>query len=255
VNTRWTSYRQAIKEGVTALFTEKYGDEVRVVSFGEDDGVSAELCGGTHVYNTAEIGPFLVIGESSVAAGVRRIEVVTGRVAEEVMQERMGALDRAAALLRVKPSEVPAGVEQLLAENQQLQKELAQARQKLARLETQSLLDQALRLDGFAVLAVRVPAADVDTMRQMTDWFRDKLGSSVVAVGAVLDDKPLIVAAVTDDLVARGMHAGNLVRDAAKLMGGGGGGRPTMAQAGGKESGRLDEALASVPAWVRANLK
>jgi alanyl-tRNA synthetase len=102
---------------------------------------------------------------------------------------------------------------------------------------------------------VRVPAADVDTMRQMTDWFRDRLGSSVVAVGAVLDDKPLIVAAVTDDLVARGMHAGNLVRDAAKLMGGGGGGRPTMAQAGGKESSRLDEALASVPAWVRANLK
>jgi alanyl-tRNA synthetase len=105
------------------------------------------------------------------------------------------------------------------------------------------------------VLAVQVPAGDVDTLRQMTDWFRDKLGSSVVAVGAVVDDKPLIVAAVTDDLVSRGMHAGNLVRDAAKIMGGGGGGRPTMAQAGGKDSSKLAEALASVPEWVQRNLK
>jgi alanyl-tRNA synthetase len=102
---------------------------------------------------------------------------------------------------------------------------------------------------------VRVPATDVDTMRQMTDWFRDKLGSSVVAVGAVIDDKPLIVAAVTDDLVSRGMHAGNIVRDAAKLMGGGGGGRPTLAQAGGRESAKLEEALQSISSWVKTNLK
>ncbi len=117
-----------------------------------------------------------------------------------------------------------------------MQKELAHLRQKLAQQETQALLDQAVQLDGFAVLAVQVNATDVDTMRQMTDWFRDKLGSSVVAVGAVVDEKPMIVAAVTDDLVSRGMHAGNLVRDAAKLMGGGGGGRPNMAQAGGKDA-------------------
>ena len=255
VNTRWTTYNQAISEGVTALFTEKYGNEVRVVSFGEEQGVSAELCGGTHVDATAEIGNFRVVGESSVAAGVRRIEVVTGRAAEQLVEERLAALDQIADLTHVKAADAVAAVQHLLEQNQALQKELAQLRQKMARQETQGLLDQAERLDGFAVLAVRVPATDVDTMRQMTDWFRDKLGSSVVAVGAVVDEKPMIVAAVTDDLVGRGLHAGNIVRDAAKLMGGGGGGRPTMAQAGGRDSAKLDEALQSVTGWVKANLK
>ncbi len=146
-------------------------------------------------------------------------------------------------------------VKQLLEQNQALQKELAQLRQSQARQSTESLLSQAVSVDGFSVLAVQVPAQDVDTMRQMTDWFRDKLGSSVVAVGAVIDDKPMIVAAVTDDLVSRNLHAGNLVRDAAKLMGGGGGGRPTMAQAGGKDTAKLPEALSSVPEWVKKNLR
>jgi alanyl-tRNA synthetase len=255
VNTRWTTYNQAISEGVTALFTEKYGDEVRVVSFGEEEGVSAELCGGTHVDSTAEIGPFRVINEGSVAAGVRRIEVVTGRVAEELIEERLAALDAIAAATHSKPADAVSAVRELIDQNSALQKELAQLRQKLARQETQSLLDRAERVDGFSVLAVRVSAADVDALRQMTDWFRDKLGSSVVAVGAVIDDKPLIVAAVTDDLVKRGMHAGNLVRDAAKLMGGGGGGRPTLAQAGGRDSAKLEDALQSISQWVKTNLK
>ena len=255
VNTRWTAYKQALKEGVTALFSEKYGDEVRVVSFGEEEGISAELCGGTHVDSTAEIGGFRILNEGSVAAGVRRIEIATGRGAEQLVEERLGALGEVAGLLRVKPQETTAAVKQLLEQNQALQKELAQLRQAQAKQSTETLLNQALKLDGFSVLAVQVPAGDVDTLRQMTDWFRDKLGSSVVAVGAVVDDKPLIVAAVTDDLLSRNLHAGNLVRDAAKLMGGGGGGRPTMAQAGGKDSSKLAEALASVPEWVQRNLK
>jgi alanyl-tRNA synthetase len=210
---------------------------VRVVSFGEEEGISAELCGGTHVDSTAEIGGFRVVGESSVAAGVRRIEVVTGRAAGQLVEERLAALDTTAGLLHARPTDVAAAVQQLLDQNQALQKELAQLRQKMARAESESLLAQAQRTDGFAVLAVQVNAADVDTMRQMTDWFRDRLGSSVVAVGAVLEDKPMIVAAVTEDLVT------------------GGGGRPTMAQAGGKEPGKLAEALNSVPVWVRSNLK
>ena len=255
VNTRWTTYTQAISEGVTALFTEKYGNDVRVVSFGEEEGVSAELCGGTHVDSTAEIGPFLVVNEGSVAAGVRRIEIVTGRVAEATIEERLAALAAIADLTHSKPAAAVAAVRELIEQNSALQKELAQLRQKLARQETQALLDHAERVDGFSVLAVRVPAADVDTLRQMTDWFRDKLGSSVVAVGAVIDDKPLIVAAVTDDLVSRGMHAGNIVRDAAKLMGGGGGGRPTLAQAGGRDAAQLDAALHSIASWVKTNLK
>jgi len=255
VNTRWTTYNQAISEGVTALFTEKYGDEVRVVSFGEEQGVSAELCGGTHVDTTAEIGSFRIIGESSVAAGVRRIEVVTGRVAEQLVEDRLAALDRIAALTHAKTADAVAAVQHLLEQNQALQKELTHLRQKMALQDALHLLDQAERLDGFAVLSVRVPATDVATMRQMTDWFRDKLGSSVVAVGAVIGEKPTIITAVTGDLVGRGLHAGSIVRNAAKLMGGGGGGHPTMAQAGGNDSARLDEALQSVSGWVKANLK
>ena len=255
VNTRWTSYKQPVKEGAMALFGEKYGDEVRVVSFGEEEGVSMELCGGTHVDSTAEIGSFRIVSEGSVSSGVRRIEVVTGRYAESLIEERLGTLDRAAGMLRTKPTEVDNAIEQLQAQNQQLQKEVAQLRQKLAQQDTQSLLNQATRVDGFAVLAAPVNAADVDTMRQMSDWFRDKLGSSVVMLGAVIDEKPMLVASVTQDLIGRGMHAGNLVRDAAKVIGGGGGGRPNMAQAGGKDPAKLAEALASVQPWVEKNLK
>jgi len=182
------------------------------------------------------------------------MEVATGRGAEQLVEDRIAALNEAASLLRVKPDNVTNAVKQLMEQNQALQKELAQLRQSQAKQSTESLLSQAVSVDGFSVLAVQVPAQDVDTLRQMTDWFRDKLGSSVVAVGAVIDDKPMIVAAVTDDLVSRNLHAGNLVRDAAKLMGGGGGGRPTMAQAGGKDTGKLPEALASVTEWVKKNL-
>ncbi len=158
-------------------------------------------------------------------------------------------------LLHTKPQDAANAVRQLAEQNQALQKELAQLRQKLARQESEALIRQATPVDGFQVLAVAVHAEDVETLRQLTDWFRDKLGSSVVAVGSVIDEKPMIVAAVTEDLVGRGVHAGNLVRDAAKLMGGGGGGKPTMAQAGGKEAGKLDEALASVANWVKVNLE
>ncbi len=255
VNTRWTTYKRAVQEGAMALFGEKYGDEVRVVSFGEEENVSAELCGGTHVEGTAEIGSFRIVSESSVSSGVRRIEVVTGRYAESLIEERLGALDRAAALLRTKPTEVGSAIEQLQTQHQQLQKEVAQLRQKLAQQDTGSLLAQAVHVDSFAVLAIQVNATDVDTMRQMSDWFRDKLGSSVVTLGAVIDDKPMLVASVTQDLIGRGMHAGNLLREAAKVIGGGGGGRPNMAQAGGKDADKLAAALAVVKPWVEQNLK
>jgi alanyl-tRNA synthetase len=254
VNTRWTSYKRAVAEGAMALFGEKYGDEVRVVSFGEELGVSMELCGGTHVSTTAEIGNFRVVHEGSSAAGVRRIEIVTGRKAEELIEERFKILKESASLLHTRPDEVSMAVRHLQEQNQQLQRELTQLRQKLAQTETQSLLDGAIQVAGAAVLAVEVDAPDVDTMRQMTDWLRDQLGSSVVVVGAVVNDKPMLVAGVTQDLIQRGVHAGNLVRDAAKIMGGGGGGRPNMAQAGGRDSEQLASALQSVQPWVEEAL-
>jgi alanyl-tRNA synthetase len=255
VNTRWTTQKRAVEEGAMALFGEKYGDEVRVVSFGEDEGVSMELCGGTHVDSTAEIGSFRVLSESSVAAGIRRMEVATGRVAEELTEQRWHAVDRVANLLHAKPDEIESAAQQLLEQQTALQKEIAQLRQKLAQQDTAALLDRAVKVKDVTVLATRIDAANADTMRQMTDWLREKLGSSVVVVGAVLNDKPQLVAAATPDLVARGVHAGNLVRDVAKLLGGGGGGRPDMAQAGGKDSAKLGEALATVPALVERALK
>ncbi|MCC6454324.1 MAG: alanine--tRNA ligase [Caldilineaceae bacterium] len=255
VNIRWTSHARAVEEGAMALFGEKYGDEVRVVSFGEDEGISMELCGGTHVDSTAEIGGFRITSESSVAAGVRRIEVVTGRVAEEITEKRWQLVDEVADLLHAKPDELKNAAQQLLTQNQQLQKEIAQLRQKLAQQNSASLLDKAVKVNDVTVLTTPLDAADVDTLRQMTDWLRDKLGSAVVVVGAVIGDKPQLVAAVTPDLVSRGMHAGNLLREAAKVMGGGGGGRPDMAQAGGKDAAKLEDALATVPTWVKTNLK
>jgi alanyl-tRNA synthetase len=255
VNIRWTSYSRAVEEGAMALFGEKYGDEVRVVSFGEEEGLSMELCGGTHVDSTAEIGGFRITSESSVAAGVRRIEVVTGRVAETLTETRWQLVDRMADLLHAKPDELQSATQQLLVQNQQLHKEIAQLRQKLALQNSTSLLDKAVKVNDVTVLTTPLEAADVETLRQMTDWLRDKLGSAVVVVGAVIGDKPQLVAAVTPDLVGRGMHAGNLLREAAKVMGGGGGGRPDMAQAGGRDAAKLDDALATVPGWVTTNLK
>jgi alanyl-tRNA synthetase len=207
------------------------------------------------VDSTAEIGGFRIVSEGSVGANARRVEVVTGRAAQQLVEERLLALESVAELVGVQATDVVRGVQQVVQQNQALQRELNQLRQKLARQDSEALLDNAVTVDGFSVLAAQVNAGDVDTMRQMTDFFRDKLGSSVVAVGAIINDKPMIVAAVTDDLLARGMHAGNLVGAAAKLMGGGGGGRPTMAQAGGRESAKLGEALNAVEPWVRNNLK
>ena len=204
---------------------------------------------------TAEIGNFRVTNEGSSAAGVRRIEVVTGREADALIDARLHTLQQAAELLHTRPDELIASVRQLQAQNSTLQRELQQMRQQMAQQQTQSLLDQAVQVDGVAVLATEVAAADVDTMRQMTDWFRDKLGSAVVVVGSVVDEKPMLVAAVTDDIIQRGVKAGDLIRDAAKIIGGGGGGRPNMAQAGGKDSAKLSDALASIAPWVEEKLR
>ncbi len=256
VKTHWTSYDQAVKEGALAFFSEKYGDRVRVVTIGDQEHVeSMELCGGTHVESTAEIGSIRLVSEGSVAAGVRRIEAVSGRVAEELVEERMEALERAAEALRVKPEEVDKAVAQLQEQQRQLQREVAQLREKLARLETESLINQAATVQDVAVLATQVDVDDVETLRRMTDWFRDKLGSSVVVLGAVIKGKPMLVAAATPDVVKRGIHAGNLVREIAQIVGGGGGGRPNMAQAGGRDPAKLPEALAAVAPWVEKHLK
>ena len=256
VGDRWTGFDRAVAEGALAFFEEKYGDTVRVISIGEGEDVfSQELCGGTHVGTTGEIGPFIITSEGSSAAGVRRIEALTGRAAQELLADRLAALSAVAASLRVQPEQTVDAVQRLQEQNRQLERQLERLQGQIARQQSENLLNNAVRLNSLAVLAEQVDASDVETLRQMTDWFRDKLGSSVVVLGSIINGRPMLVAAATDDAIAKGIHAGNLVRDAAKIVGGGGGGRPNMAQAGGRHADKLPEALGQVAGWVEEKLK
>ncbi len=257
VSARQEAYRDALAQGVTALFGEKYGDVVRVLRVGTADApFSQELCGGTHVTRTGDIGPFLITEESGIGAGLRRIEAVTGRGALQVIQALRARQEQAVALLGGTAEELPQRIERLHNELRAAHKEIETLTRKLARADFQSLLDNVIEIDGIPVLAARVEAADADTLREMADWFRDKMQGGVIVLGAVIDDKPLLIAATTKALVQeRGIHAGNLVRDLARMVGGGGGGRPDMAQAGGREPAKLSEALDKVPALLREMLR
>jgi alanyl-tRNA synthetase len=248
-------YADAVSEGAMALFGEKYGDVVRVVKVGhQGDEFSRELCGGTHVMRTSQIGPFRILSESSVAAGVRRIEAVTGTAAQRLVQERLDVMEESAAYLGCAPEEMGRRVLSVLDEQQRLRKQVEQLNREISRQRFASMLAQVQDVGGTSVLAAQVDAPGVDTLREMCDWFREQMGSGAIVLGAVIDDRPSIVSAVTPDLVERGLHAGNLVRAVAQTVGGGGGGKPTMAQAGGRDPNRLPEALAIVPALVRESL-
>ena len=250
-------YTEALADGAMALFGEKYGEIVRVVRTGwpEEAPVSIELCGGTHVNQTAEIGPFIVVSEGSVGAGVRRIEALTGRGAQRYIHERLNKLTAAAAYLNTAPDELDRKALALLEENQMLLKQLDKVRRESAQHEVDALMGRVEQVNGVAVLSVQVKADTVDMLREMTDWFRDRLKSGVVVLGAVMDRRPSLIAAVTPDLVTRGLDAGQIVRQVAQLIGGGGGGKPTLAEAGGKDAARLPEALATVPKIVAESVR
>ena len=242
------SYKEAVAGGAMALFGEKYGDVVRVVSIadGDDDQVSQELCGGTHVENTAQIDSLIILHEGSVAAGVRRIEALTGPAARALIQERLDTLDAVAARLGVRLEDVAGRVETLLAQTQAQEREIRDLKRKLARADFEQYLSQVQDVQGVSVLAVQVTVDEVGLLRELGDWFRDRLGSGVIVLGTVLNDKPNLLAMVTDDLVKQGLHAGKLVKAVAQEVGGGGGGRPNMAQAGGRDAAKLPQALAKV---------
>jgi len=257
VNARQESYRDALAQGVIALFEEKYGNVVRVLRIGDATApFSQELCGGTHVRRTGDIGPFLIVSEFGIGAGIRRIEAVTGRGALRTVQALRARQEQAAAYLGSPAEEVPDRVARLQEELRAAHREIDRLTHRLARADFQSALDQVVDIGGVPVLATRVNAPDADTLREMADWFRDKVQGGVVILGAVVNDKPLLIAATTKELAAeRGVHAGNLVRELAKMVGGGGGGRPDMAQAGGRDPEKLAEALAKAPDLVRAMLR
>ena len=246
--------QQAIAEGATALFGEKYGETVRNITIGEPEIFSNELCGGTHVEETGDIGVFLITSEGSAAAGIRRIEAVTGRGAYALIQRRFRALKQAAALLTTSSEEVPAKTQALLEELDSQRKQFAALRGELIAGQFVQQLENVPVIAGVPVLTATLPEADGDILRQMADLYRQRYPSGIAVLAAVKDGRPSLVATVTQDLVERGVNAAELVKFVAAPLGGGGGGRPTLAQAGGKDAARLDEALSSVTGWVKTRL-
>ncbi|MFN8532704.1 MAG: alanine--tRNA ligase [Dehalococcoidia bacterium] len=246
------SYDDAIAAGAMALFGEKYGDTVRTICIRRpaveelEVGLpcaSLELCGGTHCSHTGEIGPFVIVSEGSVGSGIRRIEALTGPAAEALIAQRNETIDNLARLLKVQPSEIEGRVATLQAELVAERRRSEQLEREIARREIEALAQRAEQVDGVTVLTVRVQAARPEALREMTDWLRDRLKSAIIVLGAPIGDRPQFIAAVTPDLVAKGYHAGEIVRRAAAVAGGGGGGRPELAQAGGKDPSKIDEAL------------
>jgi alanyl-tRNA synthetase len=238
----WTDLDAALKMGAMALFGEKYGNNVRVIRIGD---FSTELCGGTHLDATGQIGLFKVTSEGAVASGVRRLEAVTGSAALAHVGQEEQALHQAADLLRIPPLELPRRLQKLLDDQKSLEKQLAEMETRLAKSRAQDLLAGARSVGGVPVVVARLDGLDAEGLRAVVDSVRERLGSGVIFLGAVIDGKVNLVSAVTKDLTAR-VHAGKLIQEVAKAVGGGGGGRPDLAQAGGKNPAELDRALAGV---------
>jgi len=242
-------YKQAIDEGAIALFDEKYGDVVRVMKVGEPF-ISAELCGGTHVASTGEIGFFQIISESSIGAGLRRIEAVTGRGAEAFIGQRFSDLQRIAEYLDAELDSVLDKAYSLTIELKNDRRRRLALERELAKKEAESLLSQVEVVNGVTVLAAKVPSIQPQALREMSDLLRERLKSAVVVLGTIYENKVAFIAAVTPDLVAKGYDASKIVKEVAKVTGGSGGGKARLAQAGGKDKAKLDEALRLVEKLV-----
>lgn len=243
------SIDDAVKQGAQALFGEKYGDVVRVVSIGD---YSMELCGGTHVSNSSEIGSFKIISEGGVAAGVRRIEAVTGVEAYKYNKNLDLELKKAAEILKTNKNDLLKKLESLIEDNKAKDKELHKIKAEMVKGSTGDILSEVSDLGNYKLLVKRVDGLGAEELRNMADGVRDKVDSVVVVLASAVDEKILFVSMVSKNLISEGAHAGNILREVAKLTGGGGGGRPDMAQAGGKDVSKLDSAMDSVADIVKA---
>lgn len=226
--------------GAMALFGEKYSDIVRVVQVGD---YSIELCGGCHVINTSDIGLFKIVSEAGIGAGTRRVEAVTSRDAYDYLNNKENLLQQSAALLKTTDDHVPGRIEEIYQEMKQINKENESLQAKLSHLEANSIIEQVETVNGIHVLAKKVDVKDMDQLRTMIDDLKQQLESGVILLAAENNGKVQLVAGISDDLVKDGFHAGHLIKQAATLCGGGGGGRPNMAQAGGKDASKIQEAL------------
>lgn len=244
------TYSNAIQRGALAFFGDKYEDTVRLVEIANGATFSFEVCGGTHVARTGELGAVFVLGESSIGAGMRRIEAVSGRGAERTVNQRMRVAALAAAKLQTPVDNLEERVDGLLDQLAQLRREKEALERKLSLQSAADVLPQRQDVNGVCVLAAKVDAPNADALREMGDWLRDKIGSGVIVLGTVVDGRPLLISMVTPDLMSSGLDASRIVRAAAKTIEGGGGGRPDVGQAGGRNAGKIDEALDLIPRIV-----
>ena len=245
-------YAEALSKGALAFFGDKYPDVVRLVSMGDgDDRFSFEVCGGTHVGRTGEVWNFQVTDEGSIGSGLRRIEAVTGGSVQDLLVQRYDLVDEISAQLKSSPEDLSEKITALMEELDAQRNRADRLERDAGRREAEELLAKVQYVDGAKVVAARVDAPNVETMREMGDFLKSKLGSVFVVLGSVINDRPMFVAMATPDLASKGLHAGNIVKQVAKVAGGGGGGSPEMAQAGGKDKSRVLEALGEVARLVR----
>ena len=242
----------ARKMGAMALFGEKYGNVVRVVNMG---GYSVELCGGAHLTNTAQVGTFKIISENGVAAGVRRIEALTGTEALKYFQTQEEQLKTVCSIVKATPDNMVKRIETLVAEQKELSKELEKLKAKMAGGAVSEILNSKKEINGVTAVFAEVKEADGNALRTMGDQLKEKLGSGVIVLGSGKDGKVSLVVMATDDVVKKGVHAGNIIKAAAAVCGGGGGGRPNMAQAGGKDATKIGEALAKAEEVIGEQVK
>ncbi len=252
VKTDVMNLEEAKKTGAMALFGEKYGEKVRVVNMG---GYSIELCGGTHVSNTSQIGAFKIISEAGIAAGVRRIEALTGRNVIAHYADVEAKLDKSAALLKTSVDEIETRIGKLIDENKALSSENESLKSKLANEAVADVMDSVKDIKGTKLLAVAVPDQDMNGLRGLGDSLKEKLGEGVVVLASSKDGKVSLCAMATDAAVKAGAHAGNIVKQAAAIVGGGGGGRPNMASAGGKDASKIPDAISAIPSILEQMIK
>lgn len=246
------SMEEARSMGAVALFGEKYGDLVRVVDMG---GYSIELCGGTHLVNTAQIGTFKIVSETGVASGVRRIEAVTGRGTIAYYQALENTLNQVTQLVKAKKDNLITKVEGMIAEQKNLQKENQKLQSQMAKAEAEQVMNQVEQLNELSVLVTQLNGLDMNSLRQMGDTLKDQLGEGVVVLASCLEDKVSLVAMATQGAVAAGIHCGNIIAQVSKVVGGGGGGRPNMAQAGGKDATQVEAALQLAKETIKEQYK
>ena len=249
------TYQEAIRRGALAFFGDRYEERVRLVEIANGETFSFEVCGGTHVERTGEVGAVYVLGESSIGAGMRRIEAISGRSAERMVWERFSRDKRVSSALLAPVDDIEDRIQSIIEERDTLRTENEALTRRLSLQAAERLLDSTQDVNGVTVLSTRASAGNADSLREVGDYLRDKLGSGVVALGAVVNDRPMLTVMVTRDLVEeKNLNAADIARSAARAMGGGGGGRPDVAQAGGRDASKLDQALALVPDLTREAL-